>query len=72
MREFFKALDAWLFSPPHPFESVLKTTDILLQASDPIYARYGRHAAPLFQPPVAKPIPEAPPVQASEHLPGTQ
>lgn len=40
MKWLWTALDTSLFSPPHCFESVVRTTDLLLQASDPDYLRY--------------------------------
>jgi hypothetical protein len=52
MRWLLNTLDAWLFSPPHSFESVLRTTDIVLCASDEAYARW-RGQPPLFQGPQA-------------------
>lgn len=58
MWKFLKALDAWLFSPPYPFESVLNITDILLQASDPVYARCRAQTYPLPEPGSTQPVQE--------------
>lgn len=55
MKWLWNTLNTWLFSPPHTFESVLRTTDILLQTSDPDYSehRMSISQSPALQPPQA-------------------